>query len=423
MKLNKESYKGVRDFYPEEMAQQKYIFDKWRKTAEAFGYEEMDASLLEPTELYEAKTGEEIVNEQTYTFKDRGDRKVTIRPEMTPTVARMVAKKKRELTLPVRWYSISNFFRYERPQKGRLREFWQINCDIFGISGVNADTESVSLAYAMMKEFGVKDSDFEIRVNNRKLVEYILKEKLSLNDKESYKLSKLIDKKDRMSDTEFKEQAKVLLGDKTKDFVEMLNVEDLKELNDLSENEGYQEIEDLFKELDKLGIKNYKFDSTLIRGLDYYTGLVFEIFDANKKSRSILGGGRYDNLLEIFGEDALPTVGFAVGDITMMGFLKDYDLLPEYSPKAQLFICTLDEEYISQAAEMAQKLRGEGINVLVNLGKKKIGDQISLADKKGIPYILCIGDKELKSGKFKVKNLKTKEEKNLSLDKIAKFLT
>jgi len=250
-KLGTEPYKGVRDFYPEDMAIENYIFNTWRKVAEQFGYQEYGASLLEPTEIYTEKSGVEIVNEQTFTFTDRGNRSVTLRPEMTPTLARMVAARRRNLKFPLRWYSIPNLFRYERPQRGRKREHWQLNCDLLGVADVEGEKEIISLVYAIMREFGAKDEDFEIRINNA--------------DIDSFKASGL----------------------------------------------------------------NLVFDPTLARGQTYYTDIVFEVFDTNKENgRAIAGGGRYDNLLEIFEVDSIPAVGFGMGDITMRDFLETHKLGP-----------------------------------------------------------------------------------------------
>ncbi len=250
-KLSTEPYKGVQDFYPEDMKVQNYIFGVWRRVAEKFGYEEYSASPLELTELYTEKSGNEIVNEQTFTFTDRGGRSVTLRPEMTPTLARMVAAKRRELKFPLRWYSIPNLFRYERPQRGRRREHWQLNCDLLGIGDVNGDKEMISLAYAVMKEFGAKDSDYEIRINSA-------------------------------------------------------DVNDFKDL-----------------------APNIVSDPTLARGQAYYTGIVFEIFDTNKENpRALAGGGRYDNLLEIFDVEPVPAIGFGMGDITVRDFLETHKLGP-----------------------------------------------------------------------------------------------
>ena len=207
--ISKDPYKGVRDFYPEDKAIQNYIFEVWKKTLISFGFEEYDSSLLEQAELFEAKSGEEIVNEQTYTFIDRGERKVTLRPEMTPTVARMIAKKRKELVFPLRWFSIPNLFRYERPQRGRLREHWQLNADIFGIEGIDAEAELIEMAYTLLKNFGLKDDQFEIKINNRSLINKIFKD-LGLDSVQSHQLSKLLDKKDKIDD--FEEKAEEIIG-------------------------------------------------------------------------------------------------------------------------------------------------------------------------------------------------------------------
>src|SRR3989344_4366588 len=192
-KLSTDPYKGVRDFYPEDMAIQRYIFDTWAHVAESYGFERYDASVLEPADLYRAKTGDEIVNDQTYTFTDRGDREVTLRPEVTPTVARMVAARRRELSVPLRWYSIPNRFRYEQPQRGRVREHWQLNVDLFGVESTTAEIEVINIAYDITRMYGLKDADFEIRVNNRKLMNYLTRDIFNLDENAAQKISKLID--------------------------------------------------------------------------------------------------------------------------------------------------------------------------------------------------------------------------------------
>jgi len=250
-KLSTDPYKGVRDLYPEDMAIENYIFGIWRKVAERYSYLEYGASLLEPTEIYTEKSGAEIVNEQTFTFKDRGDRSVTLRPEMTPTTARMIAARRKSLKFPLRWFSIPNLFRYERPQRGRRREHWQLNCDLVGSVGIDADKEIISLAYAIMKEFGASEKDFEVRINNA----------------------------------------------------------DINNFKDIG--------------------PNIVSDPSLARGQAYYTGMVFEIFDTNKENtRALAGGGRYDNLLELFEVEPVPAVGFGMGNIALRDFLETHKLKP-----------------------------------------------------------------------------------------------
>ena len=305
-KLSTESYKGVKDFYPEDMAIENYIFDVWKKTAESFGFKEYSASILEPAELYKSKTSEEIVNEQMFTFTDRGGREVALRPEMTPTLARMVAARRKSLKFPLRWYSIPNVFRYERPQRGRMREHWQLNCDLLGIAGVEAEVEIISLAYKIMKEFGAKDEDFVIKIGSRaNLIGWLIEHNIPKEKHEE--IIRLIDKKDKLSEEEYDTKRKKLGFDFK-----------------MTESPV---IKSLILRLNENGINNIEFDPNIVRGFDYYTGMVFEVFDRHSDNRrSLFGGGRYDNLLEIFGVDPIPTVGFGMGDVTIRDFLETHNL-------------------------------------------------------------------------------------------------
>jgi histidyl-tRNA synthetase len=427
-KLPTESYKGVRDFYPKDLAVQNYIFGVWRKVAEKFGYEEYNASVLEPANLYRAKSGEEIVNEQTYTFTDRGDREVTLRPEMTPTVARMVAAKKMELTFPLRWFSMPNLFRYEKPQRGRLREHWQLNCDIFGVTGIQAEVEIISLARDIMSAFGLKENQYEIRINNRKIINYILGTLMGLSETDSGKISKIIDKKEKLEPAVFEKMLNEVLGEKDNFLLTILNSKNFEEfiLRLPKENgleNGIGEIKNLIEALEKLGITNVVFDQTLMRGFDYYTGTVFEIFDLNPENRrALFGGGRYDDLLSIFDQEKIPAVGFGMGDVTMRDVLETYSLLPEVKSRTNIAILTVDDSHIDYAQEMAQKIRAKGFSAIVDYAGKKVGDQIKRADKQGIPFIVCVGADEVKTGKLKVKNLKTGEEKIATEEEITNAL-
>ncbi len=418
--ISKDPYKGTRDFYPEDLAVQKFIFDKARKTAENFGYEEYNTSVLEPTELYKAKSGEEIINEQTYSFMDRGDRDVTLRPEMTPSVARLVAKRKRELTYPLRWYSIQNFFRYERPQKGRLREFWQLNADIFGVEGIEAEVEIISLGYEIMKSLGAKDEDFIIKINYSGMLAKVIYEILDEKDEEKInKTIKVIDRFGKIPEEEFNKRLDDVLGEGKAQILKnkLDNKDSIKELFDKDPN--LQICKDLKNKLDSIGIK-IKIDVYLVRGFDYYTGIVFEFFPTNpSNNRSLFGGGRYDNLLDIFGEEKIPAVGFGMGDVTIKDFLESRNLLPKYQSATDLYICTLDPQYTDYANQLATKLRESGLNIAVNYSSKKIGDQISVADKKKIPYVICIGEDEFNNSKFKLKTLATGEEQEVTEEEIA----
>ncbi len=408
-KLSTESYKGVRDFYPREQFIHTYMLNTLSGVCESFGYEQYNASILEPSELYKSKTSDEIVNDQTYTFTDRGNREVTLRPEMTPTVARMVAKKSRELSFPLRWYSTPNCFRYERTQRGRLREFWQLNADIFGVATIDADAEIIALAHALFLAFGANESDFEIRVNDRRVFETIFDE-LSFGDEERKKIMHLMDRKAKIDN--FEQELSKIAGDKTEKLSSLL-----------ASAASNPMLENLVEKLGAQGVKNVIIDTSITRGFDYYTGMVFEIFDtAEENNRSLAGGGRYDSLMELFGTDTIPTVGFALGDVTMENFLETHNLLPEYSSSTDLMLCVLDESLSAYATKIAQSLRIEDVNVAVNYSYKKPGDQIKSADKKNIPFTICIGEKEKETGVLTIKNLKTGEESSMPANEIADFI-
>lgn len=401
-KLSLEPYKGTRDFYPEDQFAQNYIFSVWRKVAESYGYLEYGASILEETDLYRAKSGEEIVNEQTYSFIDRGGRDVTIRPEMTPTVARMVAQKRKELSFPLRWYSVPNLFRYERPQRGRLREHWQFNADIFGVDSIAADVEIISLAYDIMKAFGAKDENFVIKINNRRALTALFGE-LGLDEEKQKVFRRLLDKKEKIED--FEDQAKKLLG---KPFNANLKPD--------------KESAEAMQKLEQRGIKNVVFDPYLVRGFDYYTGTVFEMYDTNPKNpRALFGGGRYDDLVGIFGVEKVSGVGFGWGDVTTRDFLETYNLLPKYQPPVRLYIAHLDG-YIQEANKLANYIREQGINAAVDLTDKKVSAQVKTADKQKIPYVLVVGEEEVKSGKYKVKSLLSSSETEIPKEGIAAIL-
>lgn len=415
-KLSTESYKGVRDFFPSDMSVQKRIFSIWHSMVEKYGYEEYTASVLEPAELYKAKTGEEIVNEQTYTFTDRGDRSVTLRPEMTPSLARMVASRKRELVFPVRWYSIPNLFRYEQPQRGRLREHWQLNVDIFGIDSISAEIEIINIASDITKAYGLKETDFEIRINNRKLMNYITRDIFSLDEKNANIIAKLIDKKDKVKQDFFEIAAREILADKTDTFLTLLNSKNFEDFcsqlpQTKEEHIGLKEIKDVIKGLERLGINNVRFDQTLMRGFDYYTGIVFEVYDLNPNNRrSVFGGGRYDDLLSLFGNEKVSAVGFGAGDVIARDLMETYGNLPTNTAPADLSICIVGEVNTPYALELAQKLRDNNIRVNIDLTNKKIGDQIKNVDKRKIKRVICIGDEEVKNGKLRMKILENGDE-------------
>jgi len=400
-----EPYKGVRDFYPEDQRIQNHIFAAMRTAVESFGYEEMNASILESTDLYRSKTSEEIVNEQTYTFLDRGERSVTLRPEMTPTVARMVAAKRRELGMPLRLYSIQNFFRYERPQRGRLREFWQLNADLFGVAGVEADIEAIEVAYRVMKQLGAKDDMFTVRVNSRKLL-YDLYEPIVTGERTIEHVFSLLDRKGKMSREEFE---KVWEKDFGHPFTE-------------AETAHSPRLQAVFDALRAKGIP-IVFDPHIVRGFTYYTDLVFEVYDTNpENARSLFGGGRYDKLISQYGGEDTPAVGFAMGDVPARDFLETHNLLPHLHSTAMLYLAPVAEKDAEHASRLADSLREKGVNVALGMKHTKIGDHVKAAVKLGVRYFIAYGEEEQKSGTVTLKELSTQKEEKISLDNLASRL-
>ena len=325
--LSSQPYKGTRDYYPEDKRLQNYIFSVWRKVAESFGYEEYGAPILEPLDIYAAKSGQELANEQTYSFIDRGGRTVAIRPEMTPSISRMIANNRQELAYPARFYSIANFMRYERPQKGREREFWQLNVDIFGADSIVAESEIINMSDKIMKAFGAKPSDYVIKVNNRKLINFIMAQYLNLDAGQASAMIKLLDRRNKIEKKDFIEQAMEIFGDNNSGLVKLeslINAKSMAELPiEITESSSVYEVQELFTLLERAGVNNLTFDITLMRGLDYYTGTVFEVFDTSPdNNRALFGGGRYDGLVNLFGAEPISAVGMAPGGTTTEEFLK-----------------------------------------------------------------------------------------------------
>jgi histidyl-tRNA synthetase len=429
MALSTQPYKGARDFYPEDKRIQKYMFDRIRRTVEKFGYEEYDAPLLEPLELYLAKTGEEIVNEQTYAFEDRGGRKVAIRPEMTPSVSRMVAAKRQELAYPLRWYSIPSLWRYERPQRGRLREHFQLNVDIFGLKGVEAEFEMIQIADGILQAFQAKRSMYSIKLNSRRFMDYILSEYLGFDQVQSYSIAKLIDRMQKMSHEEFITQLDALCTPSQREagtvakLTDVLAAKDFKALPEaVRSHVSIQQLQKLMTMVTEAGIENVEFDVTVMRGFDYYTDIVFEVFDLHpENNRSMLGGGRYDGLVGLFGVEPVPTVGWAMGDVTLQNFLELHKLLPTLHPETNVYVSLVGDVF-AEAQKPVAELREAGLNVAVDTTGRKIGAQIQTAEKKGIHYVLFIGAQELQSEQYVLRNLHTGEEEKHGISRLVTII-
>lgn len=411
--LDTEPYKGVRDFYPNDWRRQAYLFNTQRKVLMLSGYEEYQASPLEHTEIYEHKGNEEIIRDQTYTFLDRGERRVTLRPEMTPTLARMAAHRRRELMFPLRWFSIGNRFRYERPQRGRGREFYQTDIDFLGVPEGPADIEILTLAHRIVSSFGATCDMFRLRVGSRTLLSSAC-EAVGLSSSEEVGAFRgLLDRKDKMSTKEW-------------------NLEMQGKANPLLEIEvpttdavriEKERVMSLIETLHAKGLSNVTFDPTIVRGFDYYTGIVFEMWDTHPdNTRSVFGGGRYDRLVEMFSSEKIPAIGFAIGDMPFENFLNSHNLFPDLTTSTVLYIGTLQREDVARAQLFADTLHTVGISTWVNVLDKKIGDQVKEADKRGIPFFIAYGKNEASSGLVRIKNLATGEEIQINKASVPDFL-
>ncbi|PID31443.1 histidine--tRNA ligase [Candidatus Saccharibacteria bacterium] len=422
--LSTEPYKGTRDFYPDDMRVREYVFSTWRQIMHRYGYEAYDAPLLEPVEVYAAKSGQELVNDQTYQFIDRGERRVAIRPEMTPSVSRMIAARRQELAYPARWYSIAQYMRYERPQRGREREFWQLNLDIFGVNTIAADAEVITIGDAILREFGAKPEMYTIRINNRRIIEQVMRDYLELDTVQSQLMIKLFDRKGKIPHEAFRDQAIEIFGDanaqvglqRIASLLAVKSVDDLPE--QLRENEEVAHVAHLLEQLRAADITNTVFDITLMRGLDYYTGTVFEFFDTHPdNNRALFGGGRYDGLVGVFGVDSVEAVGMAPGYTMIELFLRTHKLLPELGPHTDAYIVVFAGAEAGAAA-LARRLRGEKINVELDITGRKVDKQLKAAVKKRVPYIIFVGDEELSSEVYPMKHVASGVEDKYSFERI-----
>jgi len=418
MRLSTQPYKGARDFYPQDMRAENYIFDTWRRVCKSFGFEEYNFPILEPFEIFASKTGEEIVNEQLYSFEDKGGRKLAIRPELTPGTVRMLAQKYKELVQPVKWFMIGNNWRFEKPQTGRGREFYQLEANIFGVDGVEADFEILKLIVAIMQAFGASKDMYQIKVSDRRLVNCLLTEVLQLDADLQPKVRRLMDKREKLSAEDFtKSLADLGLSEAQMQQIGAFLSSDLQSLTIPKENAGYVTVNKLFDYIRATNLQaSVVFDPTIIRGFDYSDGLVYEVFDANPQNRrSIFGGERFDRLIEIFGDYNLPSTGFAMGDYTLLEFLKGWKLLPGFSSESDYLVTVWpsdESKYLEKSLEVADKLRAQGKNVVCWLDTNtKLEKQLKYADKKGIPQAVLIGEEELKNNSVSIKDLKSGSQK------------
>ena len=398
--------KGTREFYPEQMSLRNFLYEKLRAASRAFGYQEYDGPFIETLDLYAARSGEELVKKQAFTFEDRGGELVTLRPELTPSLARMIAAKQNELIYPVRWWSFGPFWRYEQPQKGRTREFFQWNIDMLGVNSPEADAELIAVAATFLRSVGLSPERAQIHISNRRLMDTQF-DNLDISTEKRLDVANLVDRRAKMDADKWDAYALELGLTQTQldGLKSMLGNYDLWKRSD--------ELTRTLAALDAMGVREYvKFDPNIMRGLLYYTGTVFEAFDTSGSlKRAIFGGGRYDNLLEEVGGQPLPGVGFAMGDVVIGIILQEANLLPEFqATPAQALVTIFDEKLYIQSYALAAELREAGLNTMVYPEPAKLQKQFKYADKMKMKVALVLGPDEAENGRVVVKNLLNSEQ-------------
>ncbi len=421
------SLPGFRDFYPPEFSIRSHITNAWRDVARRYGFEEYDGPPLEPLELYTEKSGQEIVG-QLYNFVDKGDRAVALRPEMTPTFARMVGARAAGLKKPIRWFSIPQLFRYERTQRGRLREHFQWNVDIVGEDDVSADAEVLAVAIDALRLLGLTEKDVVARVNDRRLLEQILLH-IGVPPERMGSAYAVIDKVGRDPKDKTRERLNSEAGldaGQAERVLAIFTQNDFEAVSNAYSGVPAVEIElqrlrSYFAQLADLGLQDYvRFDAGIVRGLAYYTGIVFEIFDRQGELRAVCGGGRYDNLLKNVGGVDLPALGFGMGDVVLGELLADRGLLDGYHPQVDYYIIAVTEAERSLQKQLARRLRDAGHSVSYNFKTGSIGKQFKDADARGARRVIVLGPDEVAAGVGVVKEMSSGSEAKVKLDEIGR---
>ena len=411
--------RGTRDFYPEQMAFRQWLYGKMKEVSQRFGYQEYEGPALESLDLYAAKSGEELVNDQSYVFTDRGGDQITLRPELTPTLARMVAQKQRELPKPVRWFSFGPFWRYERPQKGRTREFFQWNLDIIGVDSPYADAEIVAVLAEFLRSVGLTPQQVGIKVNNRRLMKARI-EALGVEADKVEGVYRLIDKLDKLSPGDWIAYGRESVG------IGDSHLEQLRGM--MADREMWKESSDLvafFDLVKDLGVSEFvEFDPSIIRGLAYYTDLVFEVWDRQGKFRAILGGGRYGNLLADVGGEPMGGIGFAMGDVVIGLVLEQYGLKPALRPSpTRVLVTVFSADLLGQSARLAARLRASGVNTELYPEAVRLDRQLKYANASGIPFAVIVGPDEAATGKATVKDLASGKQETVEAGEVARLIS
>ncbi|MFX1321902.1 MAG: histidine--tRNA ligase [Promethearchaeota archaeon] len=430
-KFSTQPIRGMEDYYPSELREVNWIIETIRDVAERYCYEEFESPLLEPIEIFAAKSSDELVNEQSFIVEKKEGERLILIPELTPSLARMVAKKSQELKKPIRWFSIPTCYRYERPQKGRKRSFKQPNFDILGDESLYADLEIFNIIIDIFTEFGATSDQFQIYYNSRRFMDSICKFILKINENKIPLVYKILDKSDKMEDNEFEKYVIDTFNDEMliQGIFKLKDAKSVKELlekfNDIPKefynSIGYLELIDFESLLSEVGISDYcTFSSGTVRGLDYYTGIIYEVFDTGKENiRSIFGGGRYDDLLSLFSDEKITGTGFGMGVLMLSLFLKTYGLIPEEIREKDytdtIYIASINDEVFNYTYQVAKIIRNEELPCLIDYRFKNLKSQLSRANELGVLITLIIGPQEMEKNEITVRNMKTEDQKTIEL--------
>ena len=437
-KLSTKPLRGMEDYYPSDLREINWIIDTIRDIADLYSYEEFESPKLEPIEIFAAKSSDELVNEQSFIVEKKKGEKLILIPELTPSLARIIAAKRQELKKPIRWFSVPTCYRYERPQKGRRREFKQINMDILGENSLYADVEIFTIIVDIFSEFGATSEQFQIYFNNRRFIDSVCETILRVPKVKIPLIYKILDKADKLEDLEYEK----FVLEQFQDEIIIQGIYKLKEATDLEDlinrfdsipeefydSMGYKELTSFIQLLEDANISKYcTFSPSVVRGLDYYTGIVYEVFDTgNENIRSIFGGGRYDDLLSLFSDEKITGTGFGMGVLMFSLFLKTYDLIPEEVREKDftdtIYIASISENVSKYALELAQMIRVEDFPCIIDYRFSNLKNQLSKANELGVLIVLIIGPKEMEQEEVTIKNMKTETQEtiknSLLIDKI-----
>jgi len=431
-KFSKEPLRGMRDYYPAELREYNWIIDTLRDVAERYGYEEYETPQIEPIEIFAAKSSQELVNEQSFIVEKKKGEKLILIPELTPSLARMVAKKSQELKKPIRWFCIPTCFRYERPQRGRLREFKQPNFDILGEESLYGDLEIFNIIIDIFTEFGASAEQFQIYYNSRRFIDLVLSVIIKISKEKIPLVYKILDKSDKMEADEFEKfiietfQNEIII----QNILKLKDAQSVDELlkrfdaipDEFFKSKGYLELVKFEKLLSESGMSDYcKFSSSTVRGLDYYTGIIYEVYDTGTENkRSIFGGGRYDDLLSIFSDEKITGTGFGMGVYTLYLFLSTYNLIPEdikekdYSDT--IYIASINEDVSIYALDLARIIREEDFPCIIDYRFKNLKNQLKKASELGVIISLIVGPDEMEKNRVTIKNMVSEEQKTILVE-------